>query len=103
MKAIVSSKQMFDFINKATEQESEDFFISGRTLSALKMIFPAATLQMEVQNDEYNPISCSIDYDQIFKVRKFLQMIPEQPIVIEINEYEDDKISIELSQFVATF
>lgn len=37
------------------------------------------------------------------KVRKLARMIPEQPIVIEIDQIDDDKISIELSQFIARF
>ena len=41
--------------------------------------------------------------EQWSKVRKLAGMIPEQPIVIEIEQTDDDKISIELSQFIARF
>lgn len=103
MKAIVSSKALFNFIDSATGLGSNNLRIKEMELVAMKDELPMVTLYMEVRNDNYDQIASSINYDQLFKLRKFLKTIPEQPIVIEIEQYEDDKISIELSQFVATF
>ena len=40
---------------------------------------------------------------QMFKVLNFLSQLEEQPIVVEFDQYDDEKLSINFSQFVRSF
>jgi Ni,Fe-hydrogenase maturation factor len=45
----------------------------------------------------------TFDTLQMWETLKFVKKLEEQPIVVELCQYEDDKLSIELSQFVKRF
>lgn len=101
MKFIVSSKCFLQAIKKAIELRincfeyiySEREFVFNEDLKLSIHVLEGAS-----HNSRY-----TFDFFKIFRLCKFLDELQEQPIVVEIDQYDDDNLSVELSQFVVSF
>jgi len=59
------------------------------------------SLSIELQIDK--EILIEADILQWYNIYQFLNMIEEQPIVMELNDYSDTILNVKFSQFVARF
>lgn len=104
MKTVLSTKELARVIKKAIGLRCESFEYNPETK---ELVFNKENdLYLDVhhlQKEIYEHEKFTFDTIQMFKVLNFLKELEEQPIVVEFDQYEDDKISIELSQFVKSF
>lgn len=104
MKMIVSTKELTSVIKKAIALRCESFSYNPETKELVFSNDPELSIWLSTTKEpETEPQKFTFDTIQMFKVFTFLKELEEQPIVIKFNQYEDDKLSIELSQFVKRF
>jgi hypothetical protein len=104
MKTIISTKKLSDTLNKALKDKSfnridfkyKEWIFNRSEKSNL-------TIDVDYVNQNFNTLeSIEIDRMKWYKISEFLKILPEQPIVLEIDFFTDD-IKIRLSQFIADF
>jgi len=103
MKFIVSTKHFAQVLRQAISIRCEFFvFIPDNKEFVFNdsqdLCLSIVTQKFNGKFEEFtfNPI-------QMFKVSNFLDELEEQPIVVELCQYEENKLSIELSQFIKRF
>lgn len=103
MKTIISTEYLKRSIQKALSlglkaikfQNNEILFFC-KNERTIEMI---VAKELEIDKS----ILVTADVIQWYKIYRFLKNLPEQPIVMEIDNYSDTEISIKLSQFIAKF
>lgn len=104
MKVIVSTKVFALTIKKAIELRCETFEFNPETKDLVFNDDPYIYMDCHIVDKiGYGREQFTFDAIQMFKVLNFLNELQEQPIVVEFNQYEDDKLSIELTQFIRSF
>jgi len=104
MKTVLSTKEFSRVIKKAIELRCESFEFTRETGELTFSKEPEVYMDVHILEKfgcEHEKFT--FDTIQMFKVLNFLIELEEQPIVVEFDQYEDDKLSIELSQFVKRF
>jgi hypothetical protein len=104
MKTILSTKVFASTIRKAIELRCETFEFNPETKDLVFNDSPYVYMDVHILEKEgYCREQFTFDTIQMFKVLNFLNELEEQPIVVEFDQYEDDKLSINLSQFMRSF
>ena len=104
MKTVLSTKEFARVIKKAIDLKCETFEFKPSTNELIFSKIPEVCIELHNVKDVGNDIEkYTFDSWQMYKVCKFITKLPEQPIVVEFDQYMDDKLSIELSQFVKPF
>jgi hypothetical protein len=60
-------------------------------------------LTIHVLEGAFHNSKYTFDFFQVVRLCNFLNELQEQPIVVEIEQYDENNLSIELSQFVVSF
>lgn len=100
MKIVVSTKVFASTIKKAIGVRCEQFEYNPETKDLVFNDDPY--LYIDTQIVEKNGIGreqFTFDTIQMFKVMNFVNELQEQPIVVDFDQYEDDKLTVKLSQF----
>ena len=104
MKTVVSTKEFSRIIKKSIANKCNHFLFKPSTNELIFSVVPEIIIELHNVKDVGNDIEkYTFDTIQMFKVSNFLDELPHQPIVVEFDQYEDDKLTIELSQFVKPF
>ena len=104
MKVIVSTKVFALTIRKAIELRCETFEFNPETKDLVFNYDLYICMDCHISDKHrFGREQFTFDTIQMFKVLNFLNELQEQPIVVEFSQYEDDKLSIELTQFVRIF
>jgi len=104
MKVILSTKVFAQTIKRAIESKCEYFEFNPETKDFVFNEDPYIYLDAHIVDKHgYNREQFTFDGFQMFNVLSFLNKLEEQPIVVEIDQYEDNKLSIRLSQFIINF
>jgi hypothetical protein len=103
MKALVSSLALLNGIKEAINAGLSSLEIEKQAIHLYCSNGSIVVINLHIYKDFEHIVLDKVDQLQWRRMADFLISIPEQPIVIEINQYEDDKISIEFSQFIARF
>jgi hypothetical protein len=110
MKIVVSTKVLFCTIIKAIDVQCKSFSITpniNNFCNAKKLVFstdPDISIDIYIMSEwAHRSETFTFDENQMSKVMKFVHQLQEQPIVVEFDQYEDDKLTIKLSQFEQWF
>lgn len=101
MKILISSKVLYNLLGKAISNKCDFFEINAATneisfrhkqprLRATVLIVGRITNRTD---------SFTFDTIKMFKLSNVLREIQEQPIVVEFDTFDEDSLSIKLSQF----
>jgi len=103
MKFIVSSKHFSQTIKHAISIRCEYFKFNPDNQEIVFCDSPEVCLSIVTQEFNRKYERFTFDTIQMFKLSNFLDELEEQPIVVELCQYEDNKLSIELSHFIKRF
>jgi len=105
MKAIVSSLYLAKTLEKVLKNKGFNEIVFNKNCWILnRSEKPDVILDIHYTKDSGNDMEfVKIDRVQCYKLLEFLRLLPEQPIVIEIIDYGNEDIKIQLTQFVANF
>lgn len=103
MKTIISSLYLKSKVKKAINNRLSKIKIQNNNISFIcedKKIYEVS-LAAELQIDK--EILIEADIMQWYNIYQFLNMIEEQPIVMELDDYSETILNVKFSQFVARF
>lgn len=104
MKVILSTKVLALTIEKAIGFKCEQFEFNPETKDLVFNDDPYLGIDIHVMEKEgVGREQFTFDTLQMWEICKFVKKLEEQPIVVELCQYEDDKLSIELSRFIKRF
>lgn len=104
MKVILSTKVLASTIKKAIALRCETFEYNPETKDLVFNDDPQVYIDIHIIDKEgIGREQFTFDTIQMFKFLTFVKELEEQPICVEFDQYEDDKLSIQLSQFVKRF
>jgi hypothetical protein len=101
MKVLISTKAYPRFIDKALKNKITDFSINEEPyeIKFIKDGVFESYYILPVLGDEQLLFKGKFNHLQWYKLSEFLKQLPEQPIVLEFQNYDEDEIRITLSQF----
>lgn len=101
MKFIVSTQCLRTALLEAIELKVNSFEFNYNTS---ELVFTEnSKLKVHVLESPFNNLKFTFERIQMNDTANFLSRLLEQPIVMELDEYEEEKLSVELSQFVLSF
>lgn len=105
MRVIISTKAYPRFIDYALKNKVTSFSINEQ-LNQIEFIKYGEIIKYDicpVVEDEQLSFKGKFNHLQWYKLSEFLKQLPEQPIVLEFQNYDEDEIIITLSQFKCRF